>query len=187
MKTKLILIGGVPGTGKTTIAYKLALKLKIDKVISTDMIKIFAKTYNKDLDKYIFTTTHEAYKIDNLSVIEGYLKHSKSINNLLIAVLKNTKDNIVIIEGGTINKEFINMIDKKQYEVLYINLTTSKEELIKRYKQKEKIRKSNWIKNIDIINEINDYLKDTNITIINNNVDKTLERIIKYVKEILYL
>lgn len=183
MKTKLILIGGVPGTGKTTLAYKLALNLKIDKVLSTDMIKIFAKTFNNDYDKYLFTTTHEAYKLDNLSVIDGYLKHSKSINNLVLDILKNIKDNIIIIEGGTINKEFVNMIDKNNYEIVYLNLTTSKQELLRRYQQKAKLRESTWIQNIAIIDEINNYLKKDNINIINNNVDRTLERIIKYVKE----
>ena len=35
----LILIGGIPGTGKTTLAYELAIKNKIDKVVSIDTIK----------------------------------------------------------------------------------------------------------------------------------------------------
>lgn len=183
MKTKLILIGGVPGTGKTTIAYNLALKLKIDKVISTDTIKLFAKTYINNKDKYLLTTTHEAYKIDNLSVIDGYLKHSKQINNLLLELLNNVKDKIIIIEGSTINKELINIINKDKYELLYINLITSKNNLIERYKLKEKLRKSNWIDNINNIIAINNYLKKDNINIINNNVDKSLERIIKYVKK----
>lgn len=183
MKTKLILIGGVPGTGKTTIAYKLALKKKIDKVISTDMIKIFAKTYNQDFDKYIFTTTHEAYKLENLSVIEGYLKHSKMVNTLVVEILENIKDKIIIIEGSTINKEFISMINKDKYEVVYINILTTSNDLITRYKQKEKIRKSNWLDNITIIEEIADYLSKDNINILNDEIDKTIERIEEYVKE----
>jgi len=182
MKTKLILIGGVPGTGKTTIAKKLALNLKIDKVLSTDMIKIFAKTYLNNENKYLLTTTHEAYKIDNLSIIEGYLKHSTTMNNLILEILPNIKDNIIIIEGVTINKEFLKNIDKNKYEIVHINLTTKKETLINRYKEKSKLRKSNWIENIHIIEEIDNYLKKGNITIINNN-EKSFERIIKYVKK----
>lgn len=182
MKTKLILIGGVPGTGKTTIAKKLSLNLKIDKVLSTDMIKIFAKTYLNNQNKYLLTTTHEAYKIDNLSIIEGYLKHSKTINNLILEILSNIKDNIIIIEGVTINKEFIKYIDKNKYEIVHINLTTKKEILINRYKEKSKLRESNWIENINIIEEIDNYLKKDSITIINNN-EKSLERIINYVKK----
>ena len=36
---KLILLGGIPGVGKTTIAYELARTYKIDKVISIDILK----------------------------------------------------------------------------------------------------------------------------------------------------
>jgi len=187
MKAKLILIGGVPGNGKTTIAYKFALKMKIDKVLSTDMLKIFAKTYNKDFDKYIFTTTHEAYKLENLSVIEGYLKHSCSINKLVLEVLENIKDKVIIIEGSTINKEFINMLNKEKYEVFYLNLSTSINELIARYKQKEKLRQSNWRDNIKIIEEIAEYLSKDSINILNNNKEETVERIEEYVKENLYI
>jgi len=192
MKTKLILIGGVPGTGKTTIAYSLALKLGIDKVISTDVVKAVtkldkAKSYQKNSNKYIFTTTHEAYTLENLSVIAGYLKHSRVINEIILKLINNIKDNIVIIEGSTLNKEFLNMIDKNNYDVIYINLTLSPDELINRYKKKEKIRKSNWIENINVIEEIDEYLKEESASIDNKNLENTLERIINYVKEILYV
>jgi len=184
---KLILLGGVPGTGKTTIAYDLALRLHIDKVISTDLLKIFAKTYNQNFNKYIFTSTHEAYKLENISVVEGYLRHSKEINNLVLNVLQNINDNIIIIEGATINKEFINSLDKNLYEVVYINLTLPKNELVKRYKLKEKLRKSNWINNILMIEQIAIYLEKDNFNIINNNKDETIERVVNYVKENLHL
>ena len=187
MKTKLILIGGVPGTGKTTLAYQLALTLKIDKVISTDILKIYTKTFNQDFDKYIFTTTHEAYKLDNLSIINGYLKHSQTINELVLNILENIKDNVIIIEGSTINKELIKKIDKDKYEVIYLNLITNKDLLIKRYKQKLKLRQSNWLDNIKVIEEISSYLSKNNNNFLIDNKNKTTERIIKYVKENLYI
>ena len=187
MKTKLILIGGVPGTGKTTIAYTLALNLKIDKVLSTDIIKVLSKTYNQNFDKYLFTTTHEAYTLENLSVIDGYLEHSKIINELVLKVLDNIRDKVIIIEGSTINKDLLNMIDKDKYEFIYLNLTLPIKDLIIRYKLKSKLRKSNWLDNISIIEEISNYLSKDNLNILNNNIDETLERIIKYVKENLYI
>ena len=45
------------------------------------MIKIYAKTGKQSLDKYLFTTTHEAYKIDNLSIPNNYL-HITSSNKI---------------------------------------------------------------------------------------------------------
>lgn len=183
MKTKLILIGGVPGTGKTTLAYDLALYYKIDKVISLDLIKAFAKTYHISSNKYLYTTTHEAYKLDDMSVIDGYLEHSRIVNAILLEILGNIKDNFVIIEGSTINKDLIDRIDKDKYQVFYFNLTLSSKDLIDRYKQKEKIRKSNWIRNIAIINEINKYLCEDNFNIVNDDLDETKEKIKNYVKK----
>lgn len=187
MKTKLILLGGVPGTGKTTIAYKLALKFKIDKVISTDLIKAFAKTYDFGFDRYVFTTTHEAYKLDDLSVVEGYLKHSKKINDMVLEVLNNIADNVIIVEGSTINKSFVDELDKDRYDIIYFNLSTSKNNLIKRYKLKETLRKSNWIDNINKIDEIANFLSNDNLNIVNNDLEKVVERITNDVKKILYI
>lgn len=187
MKTKLILLGGVPGTGKTTVAYNLALKLKIDKVISVDLLKMFAKTYNTIFDKYILTTTHEAYKLENLSVIDGYLKHSLKMNEVVLNVLNNIKDNVVIIEGCTINKDFIEKIDKSKYDVVYFNLCLPTKDLIKRYEIKSKLRKSNWIENIENINKISEFLYKDNNNIINYDLEKSVERIVYDVKEVLHI
>lgn len=187
MKTKLILIGGIPGTGKTTISYKIALKLKIDKVINIDLLKIIVKTCNSDLDKYFYTTTHEAYKLDNLSVIDGYLRHSEIVNKLVINVLDNIKDNIVIIEGATINEDFINRLDKNKYDLIYINLLCPYDILQDRYILKNKIRKGRWSDNLTNIKIIDKYLKNTKYNILNVDTDYSVERIVNYVKKNLYV
>lgn len=165
----------------------MAIRLKIDKVISTDLLKAFVKIYNLDFDKYILTTTHEAYKLENLTVIEGYLKHSIKMNEIVLNVLNNINDNVIIIEGSTINKIFIDKIDKSKYDTIYFNLHLPVKDLIKRYKIKGKIRKSNWIENIANIEEISKFLYKENNNIINLNLEETLERIIKDVKEVLYI
>lgn len=165
----------------------MAIRLKIDKVISTDLLKAFVKTYNLDFDKYILTTTHEAYKLENLTVIEGYLKHSIKMNEIVLNVLNNINDNVIIIEGSTINKIFIDKIDKSKYDTIYFNLHLPVKDLIKRYQIKGKIRKSNWIENIENIEEISKFLYKENNNIINLNLEETLERIIKDVKEVLYI
>lgn len=183
MKTKLILIGGVPGTGKTTVAYGLALELGIDKVVSVDMIKAMTKTYPDLFGPYVFTTTHEAYKLEGVSVIEGFLKHSEEINKITLDVVGNMKDNVILIEGATINKEIFKFIDKEKYEVVLINLDLKKEDLIHRYEMKNKIRKGKWLENIDVIWEIRDYLIQDNFNVCNDNLDETVERIVCYVKE----
>lgn len=171
---KIIFISGVPGTGKTTLAYKMALKYKIDKVISLDVLKAFLKTYENN--DYINTITYEAYKIENLDVVEGYKKHCKIINKYFSNVLKNIEDKIMIVEGATITKDFIKQFEG--YECYWINLYVNcKQKLLDRYKQKMKIRKSNWIKSINEIMIINKYLKENsnnNINIEEMNIDESV-------------
>ena len=166
--SKIIFLGGIPGTGKTTLAYKLALKYKIDKVISLDILKTILKEYEDD--KYINTTTHEAYKIDDLSVVDGFLKHSHIINEYFYKFIQKFNDKVMIVEGATITKEFTLLFPDD--EVCYINLIVEeKEELVRRYQEKMKLRKSKWLDNIDNILEINDYLigqADKNINSVND-------------------
>lgn len=161
---KIIFISGVPGTGKTTLAYKMALKHKIDKIVSLDLLKVTLKTFYDD--KYINTTTHEAYKLENLDVIEGFLKHCNVVNNYYEKIIKNIKDKTIIVEGATITQDFINKFN--EYDCRNINLyVKNKDSLIKRYKKKMKQRKSNWIDNINEIMKINQYLKDS----LKNNIE----------------
>lgn len=186
---KIIVLGGVPGVGKTTIAYELALKLKIDKVISIDCVKqILTNFISKEKEPYLYTTTHESYLLENKSIIDGYLKHSNVVNSYVCNLIGSFKDNVLILEGATVNKEMINLFDNKQYEVLYINFYTKEDELIRRYNEKSKIRNGKWIDNIEVIKIIDSYLRENSkINIENTNLNLTIERIEEYVKEFLYI
>ena len=186
---KIILLGGVPGVGKTTIAYNLAVKIKVDKVISIDVVKqILMSFVPKNKEPYLYTTTHESYLLENVSIIEGYLKHSRTINSYICNLIENFQDNILIIEGATVNKEIIDMYDNKKYKILYFNIYANEKELIRRYNEKSKIRKGNWIDNIKVIKTIDNYLKEnSSINIENNDFNLSVERIEKYVEKFLYI
>ena len=182
---KLILLGGVPGVGKTTIAYELARTYKIDKVLSIDILKnIIKKFISKEDEPYLYTTTHEAYTLENLDIVNGYKKHSQVLNKYVIDILDTFKnEKIIILEGATINPDILN--DLKDYEVYYFNLYLEDEsDLIKRYESKLKIRKGKWIENLDKIKEINKYLVNQEIININaKDKDETLKQIRRYIDE----
>lgn len=171
MLNKIILIGGVPGTGKTTLARKIALDFNIEKIIELDTFKSIIKLYIKE-DKYINTTTHDAYKIENTNYLDGYIKHCNCLQKYLLEYIKTIqKDEIIIIEGAQLTPNIINSL--KEFDILYINLNETKDTLLERYNKKR--RKSNWEEDIDCIISISDYLKtfnviQTSIKTINKNI-----------------
>ena len=161
MKTKIIFIGGVPGIGKTTLSYQLALHYHIDKVISLDVIKEAAKIFIPNIDDpYLNSTTHESYKIENISAIAGFVKHCEHVQRYLLEILPQfSNDNIIIIEGAQLTADIINKIDREKIIPIYFNLYChSKEFLLDRYEQKNKIRHYNWSENIENIWSIHQYL-----------------------------
>ena len=72
-------------------------------------------------------------------------------------------------------------------DVLYINLYSVKNELLNRYEIKNKLRKSNWSDNIDIIGEISEYLlNNSKLNILSYDIDTTLKEVYLYVEKFLY-
>lgn len=188
MKT-IIFLGGIPGSGKTTLAYHLASIYKIDKVISLDVLKNVLKEFiTEENEPYIYTTTHEAYKIENLSILDGFIKHTKVINSYFQKLIKRfNNEKFLIVEGATITKEFLSYFEN--YNVIYFNLYVEEsDELIKRYQAKMRNRKGEWINNLDNILLINEYLKkqaDFNINV--KTVNETLKIMKEYIYESIFL
>ena len=83
----VILINGVPGSGKTTIAYKLAAILEIEEVIQTDTIKEVFKVINHP--EIALSTTHSAWKFfgekNEQNIINGFKAHTKYFEDFLTA------------------------------------------------------------------------------------------------------
>ena len=167
-KTKIIFIGGVPGSGKTTLSKHISLLFNIDKVINLDLFKQFLSPFLDD-NTYFNTTTHNAYKIENLDYITGFKKHSESVLNEFIKyknILK--KESILIIEGAQLTPDIIYMFS--DFDILYFNLNGDKDSLIYRYNNRT--RQSNWIENIDCILSIQEYLSKFDvIQVYNNNIN----------------
>lgn len=186
--SKIIFIGGIPGVGKTTLAYHLALKYRIDKVISLDVIKTVIKEYIQDGNPYLYTTTHEAWCLENMSVVDGFIKHSEVMNTYFESLIRKfTNEEVIIVEGATLTKE---IIDKyRDNEIFYINMYLDNECVLKRrYESKMKMRKGKWLDNINNILKINDYLiSQSEININASNKLKMFKEVEKLLDESIFL
>ena len=158
MKKKIIAISGIAGCGKTYLAKKLSLDLSIDKVISLDLLLPLMRIVADKSDKYIFTNTHNAYQIENIDVVSGFLKHAQAVQKLLSPYLDQIDDKVFILEGSQLTKDYLEHLSTK-FDVICLNIYTSEDTLINNYNKKGLIRKSNWLSHIDILLELQKYNK----------------------------
>lgn len=173
---KLILISGVAGVGKTTLAKRIALKFDIDKVISIDTILSVARLFlSKKNEPYLYVTTHSASSIENLSVIEAFYKHCEIVNNLILKLFNyELNDKVIILEGAQVNEKLISSLESN-FEILHFNLVCNKKILMEHYRKKALLRKSSWVENINNILCLQNHLRKlymrNNIFIRNNDYD----------------
>ncbi|MEM0156753.1 MAG: mevalonate-3-phosphate 5-kinase [Thermoplasmataceae archaeon] len=90
-KAKIILIGGIPGVGKSSISGYLARELGIDLVLSGDYLREFVRPVCPDL-KVLQVSVYEAWKSygteSRETVLRGFLDQARVINSGTNAVLK---------------------------------------------------------------------------------------------------
>jgi 2-phosphoglycerate kinase len=156
---------GQPGTGKTTLAYKLAASLEIDQVLSTDILRTALKSvYREETNKLLFTVTHESWQLygektyDN--IYQAYYDHCINLYPYINYVLSKScaEDRNIIIEGVHVMPFNYDKLDIAGFDVHPIYLSVSeKDNLIDRYKQKNahRLKKyDGWSDNYDIIRYI---------------------------------
>lgn len=190
MKQKVIFISGIPGTGKTTLSYYLGYQLSIDKILNIDTMKAIDQMFiSKSESPYLYSTTHESYQIENSPYVDGFKKHCKVFCDQITDLLNHDyiQDKIVLIEGAQIIPELLNKIDSTKYETHFLTLyTKNKEFLLNRYRKKALLRPYNWIENINIILEIQDYLlKQYNTEFYDVFKSDYKERVLKRIEQLL--
>ena len=168
MKNKLILICGVPGTGKTTLASHLSKLFEIDQVISTDFIREVSKSMSTpEQNPFLFSVTHEAWKYfgekTQKNIILGAVSHAESIFSQIIYLINKSKQEgrDLIIEGVHLMPQILDYIPKENSEIIYIYLyLEDKNEHFSRFDSKNKKRKifhDAWYSNYETIKIIDNY------------------------------
>ncbi|MDD5418207.1 MAG: AAA family ATPase [Candidatus Nanoarchaeia archaeon] len=189
----IIIINGVPGSGKTTIAHRIASLLGIDLVIQTDTIKEIFRMHN--LPEISYTNTHEAWKFissekTSNTVIAGFRKHAEFYERYIskLAEVCHEKKHI-IIEGVQATPKLFDMIKSDEKMGFYLKIP-EKEEHLGRFELKNLMRReknSKWYANYNSITLIEEHLlklaENSGFKIINNNsIDETIVKIISSIK-----
>ena len=99
----VIVLNGMPGSGKTRLAIELAKKLDIEQIIQTDTIKELF--YIQNYPELAYCATHCAWQFLGMkslqNIINGFLAHTKFFENTLLKIIEVTqeKGKNIIVEG----------------------------------------------------------------------------------------
>jgi 2-phosphoglycerate kinase len=97
-KNKVILIGGIPGVGKTSISGFLAKEIGIDLVMSGDYLREFIRPFSKDMNMDIMEkSVYDAWQMfgpkNEENILKGFMEQGKIMNTGTTRILKRAIQN----------------------------------------------------------------------------------------------
>lgn len=191
----ILLISGVPGSGKTTISYELLKRYNKFRIIQeTDLIREVLRGYNEYLDDRFNSLEGQTYDIipDHKKIFNySELKEQCSImkNSIENIILRQQRKGIPsIINGVHIVPEVLNGIVQNN-GVAYINLYIDRKDILcKRWENRDP---NKYMPYLNVAFETNLLLSKTtlelskkfpstfyNINVTNLTIDQTVEKIV---------
>jgi mevalonate-3-phosphate-5-kinase len=131
-RAKIILIGGVPGVGKTSISGYVASRLGINIVLSGDYLREFLRAYSFEDNDPLKYSVYDSWKdfgpMNEDNIIRGYLKQGNLLWKGLHRVISRAIDNgeSMIIELLYFLPQFIRDFSSKDLLPLYLYLSDEK-------------------------------------------------------------
>ena len=97
-KNKVILIGGIPGVGKTSISGFIAKEMGIDLVMSGDYLREFIRPFSKNLNMDIMEkSVYDAWQMfgskNEENILKGFMEQGKIMNTGTSRILKRALQN----------------------------------------------------------------------------------------------
>ena len=202
-KPLIILIGGASGVGTSSIAFELANHLRLNNLISTDMIReVMRKIASKELSPVIHKSSFDAHESINTPstdtdyVVEGFINHVDVVNVGIEAIIeRSVKEGIsTIIEGVHVVPGLIRQDLMDDNNIIIFTLTVDDEES---HKQRFYSRcRQPWVKrsletymeNFETIRKTQSFLveqaKIYNAHIINNvDINETIDIMVSDILE----
>ncbi len=191
----IILVGGIPGVGKTSISSYIAREFNVNIVLSGDYLREFLRPYNASeiLSKSVYDSWQFFGKKTDENIVKGYIAQSeviyKGINSIFNRAILNGEP--LILETlyflpALLNKNildrvlkiFIYVSDIKKHE----NMLASRTEYTHKNSPGERL-----IEQLPVYNKISDYSieesKKYNVFLIDNvDYNNTKEKIKNYIK-----
>jgi len=202
----VVLIGGCTGTGKSTVAAELALRLDIGRVQSTDILRDVVRLFISEQSvPELHVSSYDAWRVahrrdtkernQSAHLIEGFRAQSDKLAETIDAVIKRSvKERAsIIIEGIHIHPEYHRRVIQEEAVVIPILLTNpASGELKQHFHRRGEVAPSRgatqYLDNFSAIWQIQDYLIGEAQccgvpTIPNTDLYDTLHRVIGVITE----
>jgi 2-phosphoglycerate kinase len=145
-KPIIILIGGAPGVGKSTLAAELAYRLGIRRLVSSDAVREALRSLiPPQLSPELHASSYTAWRVELLPdeddkpkrkrVIRGYQAQSQQLAAALSAVVKRNvvEATSVVIEGVHLLPGLLPVISTTDATLVHLILAASNEDAHRRY------------------------------------------------------
>lgn len=202
----VILVGGCTGTGKSTLAAELALRLDIGRTQSTDILRDVVRLFvSEQFAPELHVSSYDAWRVvqcgesdernQRSHLIEGFRAQSDKLATTIDAVIKRSvKERVsIIIEGIHMLPEYHRRVVQEEAVVIPLVLTIPASEKLKRhFSRRGEIAPSRggaqYLENFSAIWQIQEYLIEeaqrcTVPVIPNEDLDETVRKAIGVVTE----
>ena len=197
----VILVGGSTGTGKSTLAAELALRLDIGRTQSTDILRDVVRLFvSQQFAPELHVSSFDAWRVlhgdepnmrkGDWSLIRGFEAQSERLAATIDAVIKRTvKERVsIIVEGIHIVPAYHHRVMEEEAIVVPVLLTIPEPEKLKRhFSRRGEIAPSrdaaHYLENFSAIMQIQEHLigearRSRVPTIANTDLDDTVGRVI---------
>lgn len=196
----IVLVGGCTGTGKSTVAAELALRLDIGRIQSTDILRDVVRLFVPERHApELHVSSYEAWRVSNgemnkhgqgARMIAGFRAQSDTLAATVDAVIKRSvrERASIIIEGIHIHPDYYRRVIREEAVVIpFLLINPSTEKLKKHFLRRGELAPSRgatrYMDNFSAIWQIQDYLVGEAErcgvpSILNMDMDETLQTVI---------